>query len=415
MDIKDNLCNGRYIYVQELPLRFNADMVRSCGALSPWTDMCGYTAHGGFGPQLVGGAVQETGWYDTDVHALDVVFHDRMRRYEGLTDDPFLAFAVYVPFYAGVDVARHLWGYNVSTRDALALELADLARPAARVEGRGRPQPLLRNRAHHVGLPAGGAPSSSSSAVQNMTALVVEASDPGTSTTAFHPVDDDDVFLWQERARGLHRPYLFAYAGTTDDGKSIYNQPPRRAVRGVAQLLAAGVRQQGPRRRRHVRLRGQLHPPLPRLHVLPSTPCSPAAYPGVLPPRHGERAVYPWHLPKNHADYSVYIPEDEVWRNVSVAETLRRIPPEMVKTMREDAVRLIPTVIYTDPSTRLFTSMMDAFDVAVAAVIDKVAKVRKGGGAEEEKLDMYSWKYPLLKEGQEAEDPHEWDALFTFS
>jgi xyloglucan galactosyltransferase MUR3 len=117
--------------------------------------------------------------------------------------------------------------------------------------------------------------------------------------------------------------------------------------------------------------------------------------------------VYPWHLPKNHADYSVYIPEDEVWRNVSVAETLRR--------MREDVVRLIPTVIYTDPSTRLDTSMMDAFDVAVAAVIDKVAKVRKGGGAEEEKLDMYSWKYPLLKEGQEAEDPHEWDALFTFS
>jgi xyloglucan galactosyltransferase MUR3 len=41
--------------------------------------------------------------------------------------------------------------------------------------------------------------------------------------------------------------------------------------------------------------------------------------------------------------------------------------------------------------------------------------VRKGGGAEEEELDMYSWKYPLLKEGQEAEDPHEWDALFTFS
>jgi xyloglucan galactosyltransferase MUR3 len=56
--------------------------------------------------------------------------------------------------------------------------------------------------------------------------------------------------------------------------------------------------------------------------------------------------------------------------------------------MREAVVRLIPTVIYTDLSTRLDTSMMDEFDVAVAAVIDKVAKVRKGGGAE-----TRSWTY----------------------
>jgi xyloglucan galactosyltransferase MUR3 len=125
---------------------------------------------------------------------------------------------------------------------------------------------------------------------------------------------------------------------------------------------------------------------------------------------------YPWHLPNNHADYSVYIPEDDVrQKNVSVEETLSRIPPETVKTMREAVVGLIPTVIYTDPSSRLETTMMDAFDVAVAAVIDKVAKLRRSGGAEEEKLEIYSWKYPLLREGQKVEDPHEWDALFAFS
>jgi xyloglucan galactosyltransferase MUR3 len=87
-------------------------------------------AHGGFGPQLVGSsdgdAVQETGWYDTDVHALDLIFHHRIRRYECLTDDPSLTSAVFVPFYAGLDVAPHLWDYDVSKRDALALELAEV-------------------------------------------------------------------------------------------------------------------------------------------------------------------------------------------------------------------------------------------------------------------------------------------------
>jgi xyloglucan galactosyltransferase MUR3 len=129
VDIKDNLCNGRHIYVQELPPRFNADLVRSCGTLSPWSDMCGSTAHGGFGPQLVGSsdgdAVQETGWYDTDVQALDLIFHHRIRRYECLTDDPSLASAVFVPFRAG-RVALH-----------------------------GRQRPLLRGRS--TARPSGGA------------------------------------------------------------------------------------------------------------------------------------------------------------------------------------------------------------------------------------------------------------------
>jgi hypothetical protein len=74
-------------------------------------------------------------------------------RYECLTDDPPLAFSVYVPFYAGLDVARHLWGYNVSARDTLALELADLLVARSEWKAVGT---LVHRRAHHVGLPAAG-------------------------------------------------------------------------------------------------------------------------------------------------------------------------------------------------------------------------------------------------------------------
>ena len=44
--------SGQYIYVQELPSRFNTDMVWDCEDLSPSKGMCKYTANGGFGPRL---------------------------------------------------------------------------------------------------------------------------------------------------------------------------------------------------------------------------------------------------------------------------------------------------------------------------------------------------------------------------
>jgi xyloglucan galactosyltransferase MUR3 len=443
VDIKDNLCNGRHIYVQELPPRFNADLVRSCDTRSPWSDMCGSTAHGGFGPQLVGssdgGAVQETGWYDTDVHALDLIFHDRIRRYECLTDNASLASAVFVPFYAGLDVARHLWDYDVSKRDALALELAELltARPEWRAMG-GRDHFFVAGRTtwdfrrHADGEANWGSKLLLLPAVRNMTALVVEASPWHLNDaavpypTAFHPADDDDVFLWQERLRALQRPYLFSYAGArtgADDDKSISRHlADQCAVSGNCSLMEC-VRGAGSRCESSATVMDHFQNStfclVPRGGSSTSRSNFDALLAGCIPVffHPGTAYVqYPWHLPNNHADYSVYIPEDDVrQKNVSVEETLSRIPPETVKTMREAVVGLIPTVIYTDPSSRLETTMMDAFDVAVAAVIDKVAKLRRSGGAEEEKLEIYSWKYPLLREGQKVEHPHEWDALFAFS
>jgi hypothetical protein len=42
-------CAGRYIYMYDLPPRFNADLVRDCRRLSPSTDMCKHVANDGFG------------------------------------------------------------------------------------------------------------------------------------------------------------------------------------------------------------------------------------------------------------------------------------------------------------------------------------------------------------------------------
>ncbi|CAN6288052.1 unnamed protein product [Urochloa humidicola] len=133
-----NRCAGRYIYMYDLPPRFNEDLVRGCRKLSPWMDMCPYVSNCGMGPALgdEGGVFQPRGWYATDQFTLEIISHCRMRRHECLTGDPTLAAAVYVPFYAAMDAGRYFFN-STSARDALALDLADwlMRRPEWRAMG----------------------------------------------------------------------------------------------------------------------------------------------------------------------------------------------------------------------------------------------------------------------------------------
>uniref|UniRef100_J3N364 Exostosin GT47 domain-containing protein n=1 Tax=Oryza brachyantha TaxID=4533 RepID=J3N364_ORYBR len=88
---------------------------------------------------------------------------------------------------------------------------------------------------------------------------------------------------------------------------------------------------------------------------------------------------YTLHLPPEHGSYSVLVLHSDVAgpRNVSIEETLRAIPPEKVRSMREEVIRLIPTVVYADTrSSRV--DFRDAFDVAVDAVLDRVARRQRG-------------------------------------
>ncbi|KAJ0034215.1 hypothetical protein Pint_25628 [Pistacia integerrima] len=46
-----------------------------------------------------------------------------MKQYKCLTSNSSLASAIYVPFYAGLNVGRHLWGFNTSVRDSSAFDM----------------------------------------------------------------------------------------------------------------------------------------------------------------------------------------------------------------------------------------------------------------------------------------------------
>ncbi|XP_021746901.1 xyloglucan galactosyltransferase MUR3-like [Chenopodium quinoa] len=121
-------CSGRYIFVHTLPRRFNVDLLRDCKSLDLWMDMCEYVRNSGLGPELPNSdhVFSEHGWFATNQFLLEVIFHNRMKQYDCLTNDSSIASAIFVPFYTGLDVARHLWNTDSDIRDSGGFELVRL-------------------------------------------------------------------------------------------------------------------------------------------------------------------------------------------------------------------------------------------------------------------------------------------------
>lgn len=436
---KSDPCGGRYVYVYDLPSRFNDDMLKHCRKLSLWTNMCKFMSNAGLGPPLenIKGVFSNTGWYATNQFAVDVIFSNRMKQYGCLTKDSSIAAAVFVPFYAGFDIARYLWGHNISVRDAASLDLVDwlMKQPEWKVMG-GRDHFLVAGRITWdfrrltdtdsdwgnklLFLPA----------AKNMSMLVVESSPWNANDfgipypTYFHPAKDSDVFVWQDRMRKLERKWLFSFAGAPrpDNPKSIRGKIIDQCKASpVCKLLECDFGE------------SKCHSPSSIMQMFQSSlfclqpqgdsytrrsafdsmlaGCIPVFFhPGSA------YTQYTWHLPRNYTKYSVFIPEDDIGkRNVSIEERLKQIPSESIKIMREDVISLIPRIIYADPRSKLET-LKDAFDVAVQAVIDKVTKLRKDIIEDRQDKDFVeenSWKYALLEEGQRTVGPHEWDPFFS--
>ncbi|KAJ1298827.1 hypothetical protein BS78_01G483600 [Paspalum vaginatum] len=411
-DESADLCRGRYIYMINLPPRFNADIIRDCRKTEDdhhWDGMCASLSNGGLGQPLAddrtdGAITGEAGWYGTHQFALDAIFHNRMKRYECLTNHSGLASAVFVPFYAGFDFARYHWGYDNATRDAASTDLTALltARPQWRRMA-GRDHFLVAGRTgwdfrrSGIDAPDWGTDLLVMPGARNMLVLVLESTlkrgrDYSVPyPTNFHPRSDADVLRWQDRVRGQRRTWLMAFVGAPRPDVSM-----RIRVRDhvIAQCTASSdcamlgcARAPGS---------PQCHAPASIMRLFqkasfclqpPGDSCTrrsvfDSMVAGCIPVFFHTGSAYkqyPWHLPRDdHLKYSVFIPTTDVReRNVSVEAVLRAIPPATVERMREEVIRLIPRVLYADPRSKLET-IKDAFDVAVEGVLDTVARIRNG-------------------------------------
>ncbi|KAH1053127.1 hypothetical protein AAZX31_08G253600 [Glycine max] len=400
-----NSCSGQYIYVYDLASRFNEDLLKGCHSLSKSIDMCPYMSNLGLGPKVSKKSNEKVllkeSFYATNQFSLEVIFHNTLKHYKCLTNDSSLASAIYVPYYAGLDVVQYLWGgFNVSIRDASPKELVKwLAQQPEwkRMWGRdhfmvvGRIGSDFRRRTENnddwgtklMLLPE----------ARNMSILSIESGSKENEfsipyPTYFHPSKDKEVFQWQKKMRKVKRPYLFSFAGAPRPYYNYLSSIIRNEIIKECQssrsckLLNCNAGHNYCNDPVHVTKVFQssvfcLQPPgdsFTRRSTFDSilAGCIPVFF-------HPESAYnqYLWHLPKNGSSYSVYIPErDVIEKRVTINEKLSKVPKSEVLAMRKEIIRLIPRIIYRYPSSRL-ESVEDAFDIAVKGILGRIEAIRR--------------------------------------
>ncbi|XP_028076177.1 xyloglucan galactosyltransferase KATAMARI1 homolog [Camellia sinensis] len=428
-------CSGRYIYIHDIPKRFNDELIENCKSLSNWSNMCQYMENMGLGQRLPTDKVfSNTGWFATNQFSLEVIFHNRMKQYKCLTKDSTKASAIFIPYYAGLDVARYLWGSSASARDSGSIDVYKWVREQPEWKTLyGRDHFLVAGRItwdFRRGVDDDSAwgnrlmllPES-----KNITMLTIESS-PWNSNdfaipypTYFHPSKDSEVFQWQNKMRRLRRRFLFSFAGAPRPNMedSIRSQIMQQcqATRRKCKLLECQNKGNKCMKPAYLMKMFQssvfcLQPPgdsFTRRSTFDSivAGCIPVFF-------HPASAYiqYLWHLPKNYNKYSVMIPEDDVKNNnVSIERELMKIPNAKVAAMREEVIKLIPKVIYTDPRSRLET-VEDAFDLTVKGVLERVERLRReieeGRNSSVGFHEEFSWKYSFFG----TLDNREWDHFF---
>ncbi|XWS35193.1 hypothetical protein CRYUN_Cryun21dG0105100 [Craigia yunnanensis] len=400
-ELKVDSCLGRYIFVHDLPSRFNNDLVKNCRLLTRGTDknMCPYLENLGFGHQIENpeNVLLNSSWFLTNQFLLEVIFHNKMKKYECLTNDSSIASAVFVPFYAGLDMSMYLWGFNISVRDSASLSIVKwLAEKPEWKRMWGRDHFLVAGRIawdfrrqtdneSDWGSKLRFLPES-----KNMSMLSIESSSWNNDyaipyPTCFHPSNDSEVFQWQDRMRRQKRRYLFSFAGAP---RPEYQNSIRGKI--IDQCLASknqcklldcnygATNCDNPVTVMRIFQSSIfcLQPPgdsYTRRSIFDSVlaGCIPVFFhPGTA------YAQYTWHLPKNYTKYSVYIPVKDLseWK-INLNETLLGISEDRILALREEVVSLIPRVVYADPSSRLET-LEDAFDLAVKGILERIESVR---------------------------------------
>ncbi|KAG8484401.1 hypothetical protein CXB51_022783 [Gossypium anomalum] len=392
-------CSGKYIYVHRLPTRFNNGVLKDCRNLIKWFNMCPSLMNSGFGPKVEKpqGVLSRKNWFETNQFMLELIFHQRIKQYKCLTNDSSMASAVYVPFYAGLDVGRYLWGYNTSMRDLAAYGVADWLRKqhewnrmfgqdhffvAGRIAWDFRRQTDNESEwgSKLMNLPD----------FMNITMLSIESSSWSNEfaipyPTYFHPLRDINVVHWQKRTQTRKRRYLFCFAGAprpTMKGSirgEIINQclsAPNRTCKFL-DCKAEGNKCDTPVEVIKVfrDCKFCLQPPgdsYTRRSTFDSiiSGCIPVFF-----HPYSAYAQYIWYFPKNYTKYSVYIPHNDIKNgNVSINRALSRFSKHRISEMRKEVVKLIPKVIYANPKSR-FERFEDAIDIALKKVTERVNKV----------------------------------------
>jgi len=424
-------CSGRLIYIHDLPSKFNQDLLTDCKNLNKQVDFCPLLKNCGFGPVMndAGDFMSGGSWHATSQFTASVIFHNRMKQYDCLTNDSSLASAIYAPFYPGLEMRRFMkreW-FDNSVRDAMGQDFVKWLRGRPEwgvmlgwnhffVSGRitwdlrRRTNPFGKWGTKLLDLPES----------RNITVLAIESSPYGTNDfaipypTHFHPSSDSEVVEWQDRVRRENRRYLFAFTGAPRSGTIRDKIITECTNSSRCKLLTCVGNDMCDRPDNVIKMFMESDfclQPTGDSYTRRSTFDSILA--GCIPVffHPGSAYVqYLWHFPQNYRKYSVFIPMDVI-KNASatVEGVLSQIPEEHVTALKEEVIGLIPKIIYAKKKLEKFE---DAFDITIKHVLERIEGARRliqeGKDLHDEFPEASSWKYYLTGKLEK----HEWDSFF---
>ncbi|KAJ4877301.1 root hair specific 8 [Raphanus sativus] len=75
---KQEFCEGRGIYVYDLPSKFNKDLLGECSDMVPWANFCSYFKNDALGESI---EILGKGWFRTHQYSLEPIFHSRVLKH----------------------------------------------------------------------------------------------------------------------------------------------------------------------------------------------------------------------------------------------------------------------------------------------------------------------------------------------
>ncbi|KAL1192042.1 Xyloglucan-specific galacturonosyltransferase 1 [Cardamine amara subsp. amara] len=385
-------CEGKGIYVYDLPSKFNKNLLGECSDMVPWADFCSYFKNDAFGESIEN---LGKGWYRTHQYALEPIFHSRVLKHPCRVYDESQAKLFYVPFYGGMDVLRwHFKNVSKDVKDVLAIEVVKwLGSKKSWKENSGKDHVFVLGKIswdfRRNDKFSWGSSLLEMQEMKNPTKLLIERNPWELNDVAiphptyFHPKTDDDIASWQNKIIGKTRHSLISFAGGSRPGK-----PDNIRFTLIDQCTSS------PNQCRFLNCtNGSCDKPESVIELFQDSEFC-LQPPGDSPTRksvfdsllsgcipvifdpYTAYYQYTWHLPEDHRRYSVYINKEDVKaKRVNVIEKL------MSKTLRErEDMRsyivheLLPGLVYGDPNAK-FERFRDAFDITMDSLLKKITKI----------------------------------------
>ncbi|CAI9089936.1 OLC1v1024589C1 [Oldenlandia corymbosa var. corymbosa] len=393
-------CKHGKVYMYELPPKFNKLHLENCYDLDPWKSLCPAVSNGGFGPKAINldGVVPKNltpAWYWTDMYISEVIYHARMVNYGCRTLKPEEATAFYVPFYAGLAIAKYFfYNYSSRARDRLPEMLLEWIKEQPFWKRRNGSDHFMvfgrliwafrqmTNESTDWGTRFFNMP-----LMQNVSKITVcrdlkdELDISVPYPTAFHPRSRSDIEEWQRFIRSRTRRSLFSFVGATR--KKIKNDfrallvdycvsetnackfvdcSAKKCSDGEPAILEAFLDS-----------RFCLQPRGDGATRRSFFDCMMA---GSIPVYFWEdsfKGQFEWHLPSEAESYSVFIDYKDVKKNGTdcIRRKLEEFSEEKIRKMRETIIDFLPRILYAQSS---LGDLQDAFDITIESVMRKFQK-----------------------------------------